>query len=62
MDELKGKILGAFERLQTLDIVPTVTNMEKLLQSLYDLREVYQEMERRETNGPEADPGGRDED
>lgn len=41
---LNEKIEACYERLQSLDIVPTVSNMEKLLKSLYDLREVYQEL------------------
>lgn len=41
---MKDKIESCYERLQSLDIVPTVSNMEKLLKSLYDLREVYQEL------------------
>jgi hypothetical protein len=41
---MKEKIESCYERLQSLDIVPTVSNMEKLLKSLYDLREVYQEL------------------
>lgn len=38
---MKEKIEACFDRLQNLDIVPTMTNMEKLLQTLYDLRDVY---------------------
>ena len=38
---MKEKIKLCFERLQKLDISPTVNNMEILLQTLYDLREVY---------------------
>lgn len=41
---MKEKIEACFERLQSLDIAPTLSNMEKLLKSLYDLREVYQEL------------------
>jgi len=63
MDELKTKIKGCFERLQKLDLPPTVTNLEGMLQSLYDLREVYAKLERMEADDRvEADPGGRDED
>lgn len=63
MDELKEKIQGCFERLQKLELPPTVTNMEKLLQSLYDLREVYAKLERMGADDRvETDPGGRDED
>ena len=41
---MKEKIEACFKRLQTLDIMPTLTNTEKLLQTLYDLREVYNEL------------------
>ena len=44
---MKEKISACYERLQTLDIAPTLTNMEKLLQTLYELREVYNELEQR---------------
>lgn len=33
-----------FGRLQRLDIKPTLNNMELLLQTLYDLRKIYNEM------------------
>ena len=57
---MKEKIRACFERLQTLEIAPTRSNMETLLQTLYDLQGVYQELtERVETDGQEADPGGR---
>ena len=60
MDSLFGvlimlkKLEESFERLQTLEIRPTVDNMEKLLQTLYDLREVYQKLKEGEANA-EAD-------
>lgn len=60
MDSLFGvlimlkKLEESFERLQTLEIKPTVDNMEKLLQTLYDLREVYQKLKEGEA-GAEAD-------
>ena len=41
---MKEKLESCFERLQGLEIKPTVDNMEKLLQTLYELREVYQEL------------------
>ena len=55
---MKEKIKDCFDRLQTLDITPTLPNMEKLVQTLYDLREVYQElMKEEETNdGKTANP------
>ena len=59
---MKEKLMACFDRLQGLKIAPTLGNMEILVQTLYDLREVYHELERMETDGTEADPGGRDED
>ena len=38
------KLESCFDRLQGLDIKPTVSNMEKLLQTLYDLRDIYNEI------------------
>ena len=50
------KLEACYERLQGLDIKSTVTNMEKLLQSLYDIREAYQELkEGEEHDGSEID-------
>lgn len=50
-----------FDRLQTLDIRPTLENMEKLLQTLYDLREIYKRLKEEQGDGrEEADPAGRD--
>lgn len=43
---MKEKLQAAFERLQTLQITPTLTNMEKLVVSLYEIREVYQELDK----------------
>lgn len=61
---MKDKLKEVYERLQALDIKPTKGNMEKLLQCLYDLQDVYNELERMEANngGQAADPGGRDDD
>ena len=61
---MKNKLNDVYERLQTLDIMPTKGNMEKLLQCLYDLRDIYNELERMEANngGQAADPGGRNDD
>ena len=39
------KLKAVFERLQVLDIKPTKRNMENLLQCLYDLQDVYNELE-----------------
>ena len=47
------KIEACFNRLQNLDIKPTMANMENLLQTLYDLRGVYNELKERENNGTE---------
>lgn len=38
------KLELCFERLQRLDIVPTLANMEILVQTLYDLRDIYNEI------------------
>lgn len=40
------KLEACFDRLQRLDIVPTLSNMERLLQTLYDLRDVYNEIKK----------------
>ena len=54
---MKEKLKACFDRLQGLDIPPTLGNMEILVQTLYDLREVYHEMERMEADGrTAADP------
>ena len=56
---MSEKIKKCYERLQTLQITPTVGNMETLLQSLYDLRSVYQELKAKEAEqngGTETDP------
>lgn len=51
---MKEKLEACFDRLQELEIKPTITNMEILLQTLYDLREVYnficKDGEKNETN------------
>lgn len=58
---MKEKIEACFNRLQGLDIKPTLNNMETLVQTLYDLREVYNELERIESDGRTAvDSDGRD--
>lgn len=59
MDVLRDRELlkACYDRLQSLEIVPTVSNMETLLQTLYDLREVYRSLEGVETDGrTETDP------
>jgi hypothetical protein len=56
---MKDKIAQCFDRLQGLEIKPTLTNMEKLLQTLYDLRDVYNELTAKEqkegANGERSD-------
>lgn len=62
---MKEKIEACFNRLQGLDIKPTLTNMEALVQTLYDLREIYgklKEMEGVENGRSTADPDGRNND
>ena len=54
---MKEKIEACFNRLQELDIKPTLTNMEKLVQTLYDLRDLYNELEEAEHGRTESDPG-----
>lgn len=56
---MKEKIEACFERLQSLEIQPTLSNMEKLVQTLYDLRDVYKQMEQEEERNADrqtADP------
>lgn len=57
---MKEKLSACYDRLQTLDITPTLDNMEKLVQTLYDIREVYQEITEKEEKdngrGTAADP------
>ena len=48
------KLERCFDRLQSLDVKPTVGNMEKLLQTLYDLRDVYNELKEGEDVGRAA--------
>lgn len=55
--DIKGKIDDCYQRIQNLDIKPTLANMERLLQTLYDLREVYQALEKQEAE--RGDPDGR---
>ena len=49
--DMKEKLEACFERLQALDIKPTLGNMELLVQTLYDLKDIYHEI----TGGGEAD-------
>ena len=48
------KLESCFERLQTLDIKPTLDNMEKLLKTLYDLREIYNKLKEGADDGRQA--------
>ena len=57
---MKEKIEACFSRLQELDIQPTLPNMEKLVQTLYDLRDVYQMLGGDEDGRSDADSCGRD--
>ena len=41
---MKEKLEASFDRLQNLQIKPTLKNMEILIQTLYDLRDVYKHM------------------
>ena len=50
MIEMKEKINACYQRIQTLDIQPTKNNMEKLLQTLYELKEVFDELVKEETD------------
>ena len=43
---MREKLEACFKRLQNLDIQPTLPNMEKLVQTLYDLRDVYESLEK----------------
>ena len=53
MDDILEKLNSAFERLQALQIKPTVTNMESLLQSLYDIRDAYNKIKEMEVKADE---------
>lgn len=50
---MKEKLDACYKRLQTLDITPTLSNMEKLVQTLYELRDIYNELDKE----GEADAG-----
>ena len=41
MGEMLTMLESCFDRLQNLNIQPTLGNMEKLVSTLYDLREIY---------------------
>lgn len=62
MEEWARKLEAAFQRLQNLQIQPTLSNMELLTASLYDIRDVFLDLEKNteEESGHEADPERRD--
>lgn len=45
---MRDKLETSFARLQNLEIKPTLRNMELLTASLYDIRDVYKELEKEE--------------
>lgn len=53
MSETNEKLMASFDRLQGIQIQATIPNMEKLLQTLYDLRDIYNGLNK------EGDDGGR---
>lgn len=68
MKEVLEKLSGCFDRLQNLQIKPTLGNMELLIQTLYDLRDIHKKISESEgrKDGTEGrttvDPDGRDND
>ena len=54
---MKEKLNEVYKRLQTLNLPPTQGNLETLLQCLYDLKSVYNELEAKEAgaDGKTAD-------
>lgn len=58
MDDILNKLNFCYDRLQSIQIAPTVTNMEKLLQSLYDIRDVYNKLKEGAENGSESNVSG----
>ena len=55
MEEMLKKLDICFDRLQNLDVRPTEHNMSVLLQTLYDLRDVYQYIKGGDGVGRSAD-------
>ena len=54
---MKEKLEACFNRLQNLEIKPTLNNMEILIQTLYDLRDIYNELKEGEDDARlQADP------
>lgn len=56
---MKEKIEACFDRLQNLDIKATLPNMENLLQTLYDLRDVYNKLGGEDNGGRSLNLDGR---
>lgn len=62
------KAESCFSRLQGIDITATLDNMEKLVQSLYEIRDIYSELGAileefgGEEDGRETGPERRDDD
>lgn len=55
MNDILQKLDNSFDRLQNLQIKPTQQNMEILLQTLYDLRDIYNELKQKgEDDGRQA--------
>ena len=48
MESIKAKIKDCYERLQTIEVKATLHNLETTLQTLYDLRSAYGEIEEME--------------
>ena len=59
-EKMMERLEACFDRLQVLDIQPTLKNLEILTQTLYDLRDVYQMLGGDEDGRSDADSCGRD--
>ena len=57
---MREKLEACFDRLQSLDIQPTLGNMEKLVQTLYDLRDIYIEITKDGEEDGQSEVEGRD--
>lgn len=57
---MREKLEECFNRLQSLEIKPTLSNMEILVQTLYDLRDMYNNLKEGDEGGSQADSEGRD--
>lgn len=51
---MREKLELIFERLQNLDIKPTLQNMEILVQTLYDLKDIYEALGKEDGDGGSA--------